>query len=56
MLAYGCKQCGQVFIFGGYRNEFNEYFCSEDCYKKYCESRHYAEHLDRLEQIKTALD
>lgn len=56
MLAYDCKQCGQFFVFGGYRNKFNEYFCSKECYQKYCESHHYTKNLDELDQIKTALD
>lgn len=52
MLAYNCKQCGQIFIFNGYRNEFNEYFCSKECYKKYCKNQHCIAHLYKLQQIK----
>lgn len=51
MLAYKCKKCGYMFVFGGYRNEFNEYFCSESCYSKYCEDNNYRKHYELLEKI-----
>ena len=51
MLAYGCKKCGQIFIFGGYKNEFEEYFCSKECYKKYCENNNYISDFKKLKRI-----
>ena len=55
MLAYDCKQCGRITI-GGYVNEFDEHFCSQECYKIYCGIHGYEVHLEKLEKIKTALD
>ena len=50
MLAYMCKNCGQ-FTIRPLVNEFNEHFCNEDCYKNFCERRHYTIHLDRLKEV-----
>lgn len=50
MLAYMCKHCGQFTILG-YVNEFEEHFCTKECYEKFCENNHYAIHLDRLKEI-----
>ena len=47
MLFYKCKQCGQ-FTTHGLVNEFNEHFCRETCYKRYCESNSHEPHLERL--------
>lgn len=50
MLAYVCKNCGQFTVLG-YVNEFDEHFCNQDCYEKFCEKNHYAIHLDRLKEM-----
>ena len=34
MLAYECKNCKQFHI-SGYVNEYNEHFCSKECYLEY---------------------
>ena len=54
MLAYDCKQCKKITI-GGYVNEFDEHFCSEKCYKKYCEKNNYVINWNNLKEVKTAL-
>ena len=51
MLAYVCKNCGQVTVLG-YVNEYNEHFCTKECYKRYCEKHGYDLNLDKLAQIK----
>ena len=38
ILADKCKQCGQ-FTFLGYINEYNERFCTKECYAKYCKKQ-----------------
>lgn len=40
MIAYVCKYCGKFTVFG-YVNKYDEHFCSEKCYKKYCEFNNY---------------
>lgn len=50
MLAYDCKFCKKI-IFSGYRNEFGEFFCNENCYKIYCGIHGYEVHLERLEKF-----
>lgn len=55
MLVYQCKSCGKLLI-GGVANEYNEHFCNEKCYKKYCETNNYEVHTEKLKTIKTALD
>ena len=54
MLAYMCRHCGQFTVLP-LKNEFEEHFCSQECYEKYCESHQYAIHLDRLVPVKNAL-
>lgn len=54
MLAYTCENCGN-FTLAGYTNEFNEHFCSEECYKKYCKKHTYEEHLEKLKPVENAL-
>ena len=50
MLAYKCKNYGRFSVWS-LVNEFDEHFCNEECYKKYCEKHHYAIHLDRLKEV-----
>ena len=50
MLAYDCKFCKKM-IFSGYRNEFGEFFCDENCYKIYCGIHGYEVHLECLEKF-----
>lgn len=40
MLAYMCKKCGQFTVLG-YVNQYDEHFCDQDCYQKYCEAHDY---------------
>ena len=54
MIAYMCKKCGQFTVLP-LKNEFEEHFCSKECYEKYCEDHHYAIHLDRLQPVENAL-
>ena len=55
MLVYNCKHCGKMII-GGYVNEFDEHFCSENCYKIYCAIHGYEVHTEKLHRVRTALD
>ena len=50
MLAYMCRNCRQ-FTITPLTNEFEEAFCCEECYKKYCEKYNYAIQLDHLLRI-----
>lgn len=50
MLTYMCKNCGR-FTITPLTNEFNEYFCSKECYKKYCEKYNYTIHLNKLKKV-----
>lgn len=50
MLACKCKNCGRFSVWP-LVNEFNEYFCNEKCYKKYCNKYQYTIHLDRLKEV-----
>lgn len=50
MLAYKCRNCGK-FTINPLVNEFNEHFCNKNCYKNFCERKHYAIHLDRLKEV-----
>ncbi len=52
MLAYTCENCKKI-IFWGCVNEYNQHFCDEKCYKKYCEENKYEPHLEKLYKIKT---
>ena len=40
MLAYMCKKCGQFTVLG-YVNQYDEHFCDQECYQKYCEAHDY---------------
>lgn len=51
MLAYECKNCKRIHIWGC-ENEYNEHFCSEECYLKYCEKNGYIAHPEVLKFIK----
>lgn len=55
MLAYTCENCKKI-MFGGYENEYYEWFCSIKCYKKYCKKNNYKPDVNILTKIKTALD
>lgn len=55
MLAYNCKQCKQ-FTVAGYINELNEHFCSEKCYKSYCEINGYNLNWNNLKRVKSPLN
>lgn len=50
MLAYKCKNCSRFSVWP-LVNEFNEHFCNEECYKKYCNKYQYAIHLDKLKEV-----
>lgn len=50
MLAHKCKQC-RCITTKGYINEFDEHFCRESCYKKYCNIHNYEIHLERLKEV-----
>lgn len=47
MTVYTCKQCKQ-FIIKGLVNEFNETFCTTDCYEIYCNMRGYKSDISKL--------
>lgn len=51
MIGYRCKHCGQFTIWGC-RNEYDEHFCCEECYLKYCEKHNYEPHTENLKFIK----
>ena len=51
MIAHACKNCGQITLVP-LVNKFNEYFCCENCYKKYCERNNYEVHTEELKLIK----
>ena len=51
MLAYMCKYCGR-FTISPLKNEFEEHFCSQECYEKYCERNGYETHREMLKFIK----
>lgn len=54
MLAYMCKNCRQ-FTTLGYVNKFNEHFCSQECYKKYCEKNNYEYNPEDIKLVENAL-
>ena len=54
MLAYNCKQCKKITV-SGYVNELDEHFCSEKCYKTYCEKNGYTINWNNLKKAKTPL-
>ena len=45
IIGYKCKHCGHFTIWGC-RNEYDEHFCSEECYLKYCEKHNYEPHTE----------
>ena len=51
MLAYKCRNCGRFSIWP-LVNEFNECFCNEKCYKKFCEKNNYNTNLEELKIYK----
>ena len=52
MLFYICKNCGIVTLVPMI-NKFNEAFCCENCYKKYCKRNDYEAHPEELKSIFT---
>jgi hypothetical protein len=50
MLAYDCKQCKTISIMG-YKNEYNEFFCSVKCYELYCAIHGYDADVSKLQPI-----
>jgi hypothetical protein len=40
MLAYPCKYCKRFTVLG-YVNKYDEHFCTEACYQKYCNDHNY---------------
>lgn len=52
MLAYTCENCKKIILWGSV-NEYNQHFCDEKCYEKYCEKNHYEAHLEKLYKIKS---
>ena len=55
MLAYECKQCGKITVLC-YKNDYNEYFCSTNCYEKYCKNNNYEFQSTHIHKIKNALN
>jgi len=52
MLAYTCENCKKIILWG-MTNEYNQHFCNEKCYIKYCEKNNYETHIENLYKIKT---
>ena len=50
MIVHMCKKCGQ-FTLLGYKNAYGEYFCDQECYRKYCEINNYSYVPSSLTQI-----
>ena len=50
MLVFTCTNC-KHFAMKGYKNEYDEYFCSLNCYEKYCEKNNYESHISRLKEV-----
>ena len=42
-----CKKCGQ-FTYLGYTNEFEERFCSKECYEHYCKKNNFPVDFSKL--------
>lgn len=42
-----CEKCNKL-IASGFRNEFQQYFCSGMCYLDYCRKYGFEPHMDRL--------
>lgn len=55
MIVYQCENCGKMIIWGCI-NEYNQHFCNEICYKKYCEKNGYKFNLEELYKIRTVFD
>ena len=55
MLAYMCKYCGQFTILG-YENDYDEHFCSLECYKKYCNKNDYTYDPEDIRPIRNILN
>lgn len=54
MLAYMCKYCGQFTVLG-YVNNYDEHFCSQECYEKYCNKNGYTYDPNDIKIVKNAL-
>ena len=52
MLAYTCENCKKIILWGSV-NEYNQHFCNEKCYEKYCKKNHYEAHPEKLYKIKS---
>ena len=52
MLAYMCENCKQIKIWGC-KNEFEQFFCNEECYNEYCKKHNYEPDTKKLRRIKT---
>lgn len=52
MLAYQCENCKKIILWGCV-NEYNQHFCDEKCYTKYCEKNKYEAHPEKLYKIKS---
>lgn len=55
MLAYRCENCKQINLWG-YLNEFDQFFCDENCYDEYCLKNDYERHFNKLHKLKTPFD
>ena len=55
MLAYNCENCNKIILWGCI-NEFEQHFCDEICYRKYCEKNGYIPNYNKLYHIKTFLN
>lgn len=47
MVAYVCRNCKEFTILG-FVNEYNEHFCTKECYEAYCKKHEYGVHWDKL--------
>lgn len=52
MTAYLCENCKKILLCGVV-NEYNQHFCNEKCYKKYCKKNGYEAHPEKLYKIKS---
>ena len=50
MLDYTCENCKKIILWGSV-NEYNQHFCDEKCYEKYCKKNGYEAHPEKLYKI-----
>ena len=47
-----CENCKKIILWGSV-NEYNQHFCDENCYEKYCKKNGYEAHPEELYKIKS---